>query len=69
MNYWVMALYFQWVTPGLVKQAIELGDCTTEEMIEGYEQHILTLEQLKEIDPNVLKEGVDRNGDKKTKVI
>ncbi|MFY2222969.1 XkdX family protein [Bacillus altitudinis] len=66
MNYWVMALYFQWATPGLVKQAIELGDCS---MKEAYQQHILTLEQLKEIDPNFLKEGVDRNGNKKTKVI
>lgn len=38
MNYWVMALYFQWVTPELVKQAIELGDCSMEEMKEGYHQ-------------------------------
>ncbi|MBW4854697.1 XkdX family protein [Bacillus safensis] len=69
MNYWVMALYFQWATPVMIKQAIELGDCSMEEMNEGYQQHLLTLEQLKEIDPNFLKEGVDRNGDKKSKVI
>lgn len=49
MNYWVMALYFKWVTPELVKQAVELGDCSMEDLNEGYEQRILTLEQLKEM--------------------
>ncbi|KPN14348.1 phage portal protein [Bacillus australimaris] len=53
MNYWVMALYFQWATPELVKQAIELGDCSMEDLNEGYEQRMLTLEQLQEIEPNV----------------
>ncbi|KML09567.1 phage portal protein [Bacillus safensis] len=52
MNYWVMALYFQWVTTELVKQAVELGDCSLEDLNAGYEQRILTLEQLKEIEPN-----------------
>ncbi|MGM0814954.1 MAG: XkdX family protein [Bacillota bacterium] len=51
MNYWVMALYFQWVTPKMVKQAIELGDCSIEELNEGCQQRMLTLEQLQEIDP------------------
>ncbi|MDR0125272.1 MULTISPECIES: XkdX family protein [Bacillus] len=53
MNYWVMALYFQWVTPGLVKQAVELGDCSMEDLNEGYEQRMLTLEQLQEIEPSI----------------
>lgn len=52
MNYWVMALYFQWVTPEWVKQAVELGDCSMEDLNAGYDQRILTLEQLKEIEPN-----------------
>ncbi|MFB8735567.1 hypothetical protein ACEQPO_23175 [Bacillus sp. SL00103] len=38
MNYWVMALYFKWVTPELVKQAVELGDCSMEDLKTGYEQ-------------------------------
>ncbi|MFE0304506.1 MULTISPECIES: XkdX family protein [Bacillus] len=49
MNYWVMALYFQWVTPELVKEAVELGDCSMEDLNAGYEQRMLTLEQLQEI--------------------
>ncbi|MBG9815623.1 MULTISPECIES: XkdX family protein [Bacillus] len=53
MNYWVMALYFQWVTPELVKQAVELGDCSMEDLNAGYEQRMLTLEQLKEIEPSI----------------
>lgn len=52
MNYWVKALYFQWVTPELVKQAVELGDCSMEDLNAGYEQRMLTLEQLKEIESN-----------------
>ncbi|MGZ9697310.1 XkdX family protein [Bacillus safensis] len=52
MSYWVMALYYKWVTPGLVKQAIELGDCSMEDLNAGYEQRVLTLEQLQEIEPN-----------------
>lgn len=50
MNYWVMALYFQWATPEMVKRAIELGDCSIEDLKEGCQQRVLTLEQLKEID-------------------
>lgn len=53
MNYWVMALYFQWVTTELVKQAVELGDCSMEDLNAGYEQRMLTLEQLKEIEPSI----------------
>ncbi|APP15985.1 uncharacterized protein BTUAT1_28240 [Bacillus altitudinis] len=53
MNYWVMALYFKWVTPELVKQAVEIGDCSMEDLNEGYEQRILTLEQLKEMAPSI----------------
>lgn len=52
MSYWVMALYFKWVTPGLVKQAIELGDCSMEDLNEGYEQRMLTLEQLQDFERN-----------------
>ncbi|PRR90921.1 MULTISPECIES: XkdX family protein [unclassified Bacillus (in: firmicutes)] len=52
MNYWVMALYFKWVPPGLVKQAVELGDCSMEDLNAGYEQRMLTLEQLQEIKPS-----------------
>ncbi|MFN3090938.1 MULTISPECIES: XkdX family protein [Bacillus] len=52
MNYWVMALYFQWVTPELVKRAVELGDCSMEDLNAGYEQRMLTLEQLQEIESN-----------------
>ncbi|MEB2271987.1 XkdX family protein [Bacillus safensis] len=51
MNYWVMALYFQWVTPELVKRAVELDDCSMEDLNAGYEQRMLTLEQLQEIEP------------------
>lgn len=47
-----MALYFQWITPELVKQAVELDDCSMEDLNAGYEQRILTLEQLQEIEPN-----------------
>lgn len=53
MNYWVMALYFKWVPPELVKQAVELGDCSMEDLNEGYEQRILTLEQLKEMEEGI----------------
>ncbi|MCY7717084.1 XkdX family protein [Bacillus altitudinis] len=53
MNYWVMALYFKWVPSELVKQAVELGDCSMEDLIEGYEQRILTLEQLKEMEEGI----------------
>ena len=53
MNYWVMALYFQWVTPELVKEAVELGDCSMEDLNAGYEQRMLTLEQLKVIEPSI----------------
>ncbi|MFS0657062.1 XkdX family protein [Bacillus sp. 179-C3.3 HS] len=52
MNYWVMALYFQWATPEIVKRAIELGDCSMNELERGYQQKLLTLEQLQEIDPS-----------------
>ncbi|WHF26196.1 XkdX family protein [Bacillus altitudinis] len=57
MNYWVMALYFKWVTPELVKQAVELGDCSMEDLNEGYEQRILTLEQLKEMEASIKERG------------
>ena len=53
MNYWVMALYFKWVTPELVKQAVELGDCSMEDLNEGYGQRMLTLEQLQEMNPSI----------------
>ncbi|MED1481886.1 XkdX family protein [Bacillus altitudinis] len=53
MNYWVTALYFKWVSPELVKQAIELGDCSMEDLNKGYEQRILTLEQLKELEASI----------------
>ncbi|WP_144556545.1 XkdX family protein [Bacillus pumilus] len=53
MNYWVMALYFKWVTPELVKQAVELGDCSMEDLKTGYEQRVLTLEQLQEMGPSI----------------
>ncbi|WP_232532117.1 XkdX family protein [Bacillus sp. ms-22] len=42
MNYWVMALYFKWVTPEMVKQAIELGDCSIEELNVGCQQRVLS---------------------------
>lgn len=48
-----MALYFQWVTPELVKEAVELGDCSMEDLNAGYEQRMLTLEQLKVIEPSI----------------
>ncbi|MEI4789831.1 XkdX family protein [Bacillus sp. FJAT-53060] len=50
MNYWVMALYFKWVTPELVKQAVKLGDCSIADLKEGCKRRLLTLEQLQEID-------------------
>lgn len=53
MNYWVMALYFKWVTPELVKQAVELGDCSMEDLKTGYEQRMLTLERLQEMEPSI----------------
>lgn len=53
MNYWVMALYFKWATPELVKQAVELGDCSMEDLNEGYEQRMITLEQLQELKPSI----------------
>ncbi|MDM5321219.1 XkdX family protein [Bacillus altitudinis] len=53
MNYWVMALYFKWATPELVKQAVELGDCSMEDLNEGYEQRMITLEQLQEMKPSI----------------
>ncbi|KIL24812.1 hypothetical protein B4134_3627 [Bacillus safensis] len=36
----------------MVKQAVELDDCSMEDLNAGYEQRILTLEQLQEIEPN-----------------
>ncbi|XNN68546.1 XkdX family protein [Bacillus pumilus] len=53
MNYWVMALYFKWVTPELVKQAVELGDCSMEDLKTGYEQGMLTLVELQEMEPSI----------------
>ncbi|AVM25162.1 XkdX family protein [Bacillus pumilus] len=53
MNYWVMALYFKWVTPELIKQAVELGDCSMEDLKKGYEQRMLTLEQLQEMETSI----------------
>ncbi|MDM5299227.1 XkdX family protein [Bacillus pumilus] len=46
MNYWVTALYFQWVTPEMAKQAVELGDCSIDDLKEGWQQQLITLEQL-----------------------
>lgn len=49
MNYWVLALYYNWATPEMVKQAIRYKDCSAEDLQKGIEKNLITAEQYKEI--------------------
>lgn len=49
MNYWVLALYYNWATPEMVKQAIHYKDCSPEDLQKGIEKNLITAEQYKEI--------------------
>ncbi|MCY7784326.1 MULTISPECIES: XkdX family protein [unclassified Bacillus (in: firmicutes)] len=49
MNYWVLALHYNWATSEMVKQAIHYKDCSPEDLQEGIEKNLITAEQYKEI--------------------
>ncbi|ADV93348.1 MULTISPECIES: XkdX family protein [Bacillales] len=49
MNYWVLALHYNWASSEMVKQAIHLKDCSPEDLQEGIEKKLITAEQYKEI--------------------
>ncbi|KUP41807.1 XkdX family protein [Bacillus halotolerans] len=49
MNYWVLALHYNWASSEMVKQTILLKDCSPEDLQEGIEKKLITAEQYKEI--------------------
>nr|WP_087991961.1 XkdX family protein [Bacillus subtilis] len=49
MNYWVLALHYNWATLEMVKQAIHYKDCSPEDLQEGIEKNLITEEQYKAI--------------------
>ncbi|MEC0596833.1 XkdX family protein [Bacillus spizizenii] len=57
MNYWVLALHYNWASSEMVKQAIHLKDCSPEDLQEGIEKKLITAEQYKEITEEAIKKG------------
>ncbi|MCY8085954.1 XkdX family protein [Bacillus inaquosorum] len=49
MNYWVLALHYNWASSEMVKQAIHFKDCSHEDLQEGIAKKLITAEQYKEI--------------------
>ncbi|MEC1663467.1 XkdX family protein [Bacillus halotolerans] len=49
MNYWVLALYYEWATTDMVKQAIAYQDCSFEDLVEGVNKKLITSDQYEEI--------------------
>ncbi|MCY8809800.1 XkdX family protein [Bacillus atrophaeus] len=49
MNYWVLALHYEWATADMVKQAIAYKDCSIENLAEGVNKKLITSDQYKEI--------------------
>ncbi|MCY8308102.1 XkdX family protein [Bacillus vallismortis] len=49
MNYWVLALHFEWATAEMVRQAIAYQDCSIEDLAEGVNKKLITPEQYKDI--------------------
>ncbi|MGC2838345.1 XkdX family protein [Bacillus subtilis] len=49
MNYWVLALHYNWAPSEMVKQAIHYKDCSTEDLQKGVEKKLITAEQYREI--------------------
>ncbi|WP_152425527.1 XkdX family protein [Bacillus subtilis] len=49
MNYWVLALHYNWASFEMVKQAIHYKDCSPEDLQKGVEKKLITAEQYKEI--------------------
>lgn len=47
MNYWVLALHYNWASSEMVKQAIHLKDCSPEDLQEGIEKKLITAESIK----------------------
>ncbi|MCY9190945.1 XkdX family protein [Bacillus mojavensis] len=57
MNFWVLALHYNWASSEMVKQAIHLKDCSPEDLQEGIEKKLITAEQYKEITEEAIKKG------------
>lgn len=49
MNYWVLALYYEWATTDMVKQALAYEDCSIQDLAEGVNKKLITADQYKEI--------------------
>ncbi|MBU0444427.1 XkdX family protein [Bacillus amyloliquefaciens] len=49
MNYWVLALYYRWATPEMVKKAMCYDDCSVADLQQGIEKKLVTPQQYKEI--------------------
>ncbi|MCY8103536.1 XkdX family protein [Bacillus sp. FSL R5-0560] len=49
MNYWVLALHYDWATTDMVKQAIAFKDCSKEDLAEGVNKKLITSDQYEEI--------------------
>ncbi|KUL16210.1 XkdX family protein [Bacillus licheniformis] len=49
MNFWVLALYYNWATTDMVKQALYYKDCTAEDFKDGVDNRLVSPEQYKEI--------------------
>ncbi|MCC2929515.1 XkdX family protein [Bacillus sp. LBG-1-113] len=49
MNYWVLALHYDWATTDMVKQAIQFKDCSKEDLAEGVNKKLITSDQYEEI--------------------
>ncbi|KXZ18771.1 phage portal protein [Bacillus nakamurai] len=49
MNFWVLALHYQWATADMVKQALQYKDCSIEDMKEGVHQALITPDQYEAI--------------------
>ncbi|CAI8939735.1 XkdX family protein [Bacillus sp. IT-13CA1] len=49
MNFWVLALYYNWATTDMVKQALYYKDCTPEDFKDGVDKMLVSPEEYKEI--------------------
>ncbi|AZJ45021.1 XkdX family protein [Bacillus velezensis] len=49
MNFWVLALHYQWATTDMVKQALRYKDCSIEDLQEGVRQSLVSSDQYEEI--------------------
>ncbi|QAW48472.1 XkdX family protein [Bacillus velezensis] len=49
MNYWVLAIYYKWATPEMVKKAMYYDDCSAADLQQGVEKKLVTPQQYIEI--------------------